>query len=286
VHRLNTSFYLGGPQGVTEAITRLYKIRVDKYITVDFKSFPKLINALGGVTVDVTEAEARYINRTAPSQNKNFPSGNNVRLTGKQALLYSRIRKLDSDIERTGRQQKVIESIIKSAKGASLAQIYHALDDTLGYLQTNYTKPEILSLVPSAMGWLNYGVQHISMPVLEEPGANAIFATVDAMSVLLVDYPLAARQVQLALYGESNINVDDDHMSYLRNLFRAAEDSASTVSVTTAPAATTQPPTLTTAPALSPPTNAPEEPLLTEPSETTDLTPTQGPTQATRWPWG
>jgi LCP family protein required for cell wall assembly len=229
-HRLNSAYYLGGPEGMMEALSRLYKIKVDKYVTVDFQSFPTLIDALGGVAVDVTEAEAKYINRTAPTQKGKFPVGQGVKLTGYQALIYSRIRKLDSDVERAGRQQKVIESIIQSARAASPGQVYKALDETLPYVQTNFTRGEILGLIPSAMGWLKFGMQKLSSPVLTGEERNAVGGTINGMSILIVDYPMAARQAQLALYGESNINVDDNptRTAYINNLFGAAEQHTRT----------------------------------------------------------
>jgi len=234
-NRLNTAFYYGGPAGLMRAVSRLYKIRVDRYITVDFQSFPQLIDALGGVTVEVTEREARYINRTAPSWKGAFPSGPNARLTGLQALTYSRIRKLDGDVERTGRQQKVIESILESARDASLVRLYNALDVTLPYVTTNYSRSELLGLIPSAAGWLNFKVVKMSSPVLEGEDSNAIGGTIKGMSILIVDYPKAARQVQLALYGESNIDLADDaHRSaYIEELFTGAAQRRAT---TTQPA--------------------------------------------------
>jgi len=226
-NRLNTAFYYGGPAGLMEAVSRLYKIRVDKYITVDFSSFPKLIDALGGVTVDVTEKEAKYINRTAPSQNRSFPSGEGVRLTGSQALVYSRIRKLDGDPERTDRQQKVIASIIDGAREANMVQLYNALDLTLPYVQTNYARTELLGMIPPAMGWLNFEVVHMVSPVLDYYGSedhNAIGGTINGMSIFIVDYPKAAQRVQLALYGESNIDLQDDahRNAYIEELFEGA----------------------------------------------------------------
>lgn len=228
-HRINSAYYYGGPAGLMETLTRLYKIRVDKYITVDFGSFPKLIDALGGVTVDVTEAEARYINRTAPSQKGNFPVGEGVQLTGQQALIYSRIRKLDSDMARTNRQQKVIESILTSARGASIGQLYNAIEITLPYVQTNYSRSELLTMIPSAMGWLDYDVIHMSSPVVEgevsDRESTAISGKINGMDIWIVDYPKAAREVQLALYGESNIDLQEDahRNEYIDSLFNGSK---------------------------------------------------------------
>ena len=226
-NRLNTSFYYGGPQGLMEAISRLYKIRVDKYISVDFRSFPRLIDALGGVTVEMTGAEARYLNRNAKSIKRTLEEGTQ-HLNGTEALAYSRIRKLDGEPERTDRQQKVIESILRRAREANVVQLYNALDIVLEYVQTNYSRAELLGMIPSAMGWLNFEVAHMISPLIDyyqnEEGYNAIGGTINGMSIFIVDYPKAARRVQLALYGESNINLEDDahRNAYIEEIFAGA----------------------------------------------------------------
>jgi len=222
-NRLNTSYFFGGPAGLMEAVSRLYKIRVDKYITVDFRSFPKLINALGGVEVEMTGAEARYLNRNAKSIDRTLGEGLE-HLNGTEALAYSRIRKLDSDLNRTNRQQKVIRSILTRARGASLAQLYNALEVTLDHVVTNYTRTELLGMIPPAMGWLGFEVIHMASPVYEGEDSTAIGGTINGMSILIIDYPKAAQQVQMALYGQSNIDLQDDahRNAYIEELFAGA----------------------------------------------------------------
>jgi len=173
--------------------------------------------------VDVEEREANYINRTAPSMNNGFPFGEGVKLTGKQALVYSRIRKLDSDVERTRRQQRVIESMIRSAKGASLRQLYNFLEELLPYVTTNYTKAQLMALVPSGIGWVNFGMAKASFPMLEGEAANAVTGSLRGMFLVIADYPLASHQLQMALYGESNINLENDSErdEYIQSLFQS-----------------------------------------------------------------
>ena len=242
-HRMNSALTYGGPAAVMDAVSHLYKIRVDKYATVDFRSFPKIIDALGGVTVDVEEREAKYINRTAPSMNNEFPFGVGVKLTGKQALVYSRIRKLDSDVERTRRQQRVIESMIRSAKGASLRQLYNSLEELLPYVTTNFTKAQLMALVPSGIGWVNFGMAKASFPMLEGEAANAVTGSLRGMFLVIADYPLASHQLQMALYGESNINLENDgnRDEYIQSLFRSLAGRPQTNSNWSTPATTTAP---------------------------------------------
>jgi len=219
--RLNSAYFYGGPHGLMESISRLYKIRVDKYITVNFRSFPKLINALGGVTVEVTQAEARYLNRNAKSITRTLEPGI-LHLNGTEALAFSRIRKLDTDMARVNRQQLVIRSILDSAQRANMVQLYNALYVSLDHVETNYARTELLGLLPSAMSWLHFEVVNMTSPVLEGPECNAIGATIKGMDILIVDYPKAAQQVQLALYGVSNVELGDDHDAIIESLFAGA----------------------------------------------------------------
>ncbi|MBQ7549228.1 MAG: LCP family protein, partial [Clostridia bacterium] len=94
--KLNASYAYGGAALVKDTIEYNFHIRIDGYFTVDFEMFKKLIDALGGVTVDITDKEAEFINRTTHAK---VSPGTNT-LNGDYALIYCRIRKLDSDFMR------------------------------------------------------------------------------------------------------------------------------------------------------------------------------------------
>ncbi|MDR0530983.1 MAG: LCP family protein [Oscillospiraceae bacterium] len=264
-HRFNSALMYGGPEAVMDAISHLYKVKVDHYAMVDFKSFPKLIDALGGVTLDVEAHEARYINRTAPSMKNAFPFGEGVQLNGKQALVYSRIRKLDSDIERTARQQKIIEAIVHSARDAGNGQLLNAVKQLLPYVLTNYSEPQLMSLATQAVtgGWARFGMAKASYPIFYGENFNCVTGTINGMQILIVDYPLAAQQLQTQLYGESNIDLSNDanRSAYIQSLFRSAQQQ-------TRPRATTQYNSSTTQPAVSYDDN-PDLPDATEAPVTT-----------------
>ena len=235
-HRLNSAYAMGGAEGVREAIQRLYKIRVDNYVAICMRSFPRLIDALGGVRVDVTQAEANFINRTAPSMQWSFPQGEQVLLNGRQALVFTRIRRLDSDMARTNRQQLVVQSLIRSARGASVRQLYSALDAALPFVYTDFTRGELIRRTPAAMGWLNFGMTMMHIPVVYGENESAFPGTVNGMYVFITDFPLAAQKVQLALYGETNITLDEERGDYVARLFQGRRPWSDT------PAQTTQPP--------------------------------------------
>lgn len=284
--KVNAAYSLGGPRTLIDTLEANYKIKIDGYISVDFNSFPKLINALGGVTLDVGAAEASYINRTAPSMHHSFPSGNGVTLNGAQALVYSRIRHLaGGDIDRTARQRKVILGILQSARGASNGQILNAANQVIAgrYLSTNLTDRRITSLVADAFtdGWLNYAIVEYNTPTVDGPNATGI-PTQRIQGdkwFWVVDYPRAAEELQLLLYGTTSIALTvegEERSDYLAKLFKeaASHNGGSSSSSGGGGKTTTRPaeePTLEeTEPWTSEETTAPQE-TTTEPENS--------------WPW-
>ena len=206
--KINASYLYGGPEALIDTIEKNFKIDIDHYVAVDFSSFRDIIDALGGITVEVQEYEANYINRTNPDFH--IEAGPAVKLTGKQALVFARIRKsdYDSDVSRTRRQRQVITSLIQSAKNASLSQLNNTLDALFAYVKTDLTKSQILSYAAQALakGWISYDIAQFSL------SDNDVFRTgyVGNSAVVFMDYPLAAQRVQTEIYGESNIVLDDN----------------------------------------------------------------------------
>lgn len=206
--KINSSYFHGGPAGLIDTIEKNFKIDIDYYVAVDFSSFRGIIDALGGITVPVQEYEAAYINRTNPDFH--IEAGEAVKLTGKQALVFARIRKsdYDSDVSRTRRQRQVITSLIQSAKNASLSQLNNTLDALFAYVKTDLTKSQILSYAAQALakGWINYEIEQFTL------SDSDVFKTgyVGSASVVFIDFPLAAHRVQTAVYGDSNIDLDEN----------------------------------------------------------------------------
>lgn len=207
--KTNHSYAWGGPATLIETIENNYKIEIDHYVTINFESFVKAIDAVGGVNVEVTEAEASYMNRT--TRFNDFTSGKSVHLDGDHALIFSRIRKLDSEAERTRRQRLVIMALIQQSKSASVGQLNNLLDTLLPYITTNYSRREILSLGTQALsnGWMDYEILTLTEPAEEtRKGVNMATWSYSNLFVWVVDYPVAAQALQNALYGTSNIGID------------------------------------------------------------------------------
>lgn len=139
--KLNHAFQYGGMKLLNETLYVNFGVEVDGDVAVDFSQFQKVIDILGGVDITLTEKEAEYLNLG----NKWSLSAGTNRLNGEQALAYSRIRHIDNDYYRAGRQRKVLTSLMNRYKSLSLFEAMSVLEQVLGYVSTNMDKSEILS---------------------------------------------------------------------------------------------------------------------------------------------
>lgn len=119
------------------AINTNLDLDITKYVTINFDSVISIVDAVGGVQVTVTEAEAKSI--------PGISTAGTYNLTGQQALAYGRIRKIDSDYVRTERMRTVLIKVFEKVKGLTLARLNNLIDTLLPHVSTNITQKEILS---------------------------------------------------------------------------------------------------------------------------------------------
>ncbi len=127
-----------------------YGIEVDYNIELDFNAFVKIIDMLGGIRVELTEEEARYLNNDDVWVHEEVTPGEN-RLFGLTALSYVRMRKADgdgeSDIKRTERQRKFITLILQKLARKNLSDIQAIANEVLPMIATSMTTDEIKDLM-------------------------------------------------------------------------------------------------------------------------------------------
>lgn len=200
--KINAACANGGASYLVETIENDYKIKIDGYAMVDFDSFREVIDILGGVNLDVPAYLKKYIN---------VPTGENVLLNSQQALEFCRVRASDADgdISRVARQRQVINAIIGKCKGASLSDINSVMDAVLNNIKTNISKKAIVGYATQAVtnGWANYEIVQVTMPTAD---ARSPHTSGPTGWIWIVDYPLAAQNLQKELYGETNIKLDEN----------------------------------------------------------------------------
>ncbi len=163
--KLNSACSYGGPQLVCDTIEYNFGVDIDHFVMVDFDMFTQIIDSLGGVEVEVTKKEADFINRTT---RQNVDYGESIRLNGDEALVYCRIRKLDSDYMRTYRQRKVITALINQAKKAGISKLLETMRQIFPLIQTDMSPLEITALAYKAgAGIVAFDIEQNRVPVDE-----------------------------------------------------------------------------------------------------------------------
>lgn len=266
--KLNAAYSMGGPETLVQTIENNYKIDIDNYVMVNFESFKSIIDAMGGVTVDVQQYEADYNYKKFKVE---LPVGEDVTLNGEQALCFVRIRNCDADgdVSRTRRQRQVIDSILSRVKEASISDLNKYIDLLLPYVDTGYSEGQILSMGIKAItgGWANYERTQLQMPPEDcrtSGSAN--------MWIWVVDYELAAHKLQMELYGQSNINITEDRVSIIDVYNGANYTGTSSLGDNTASdddEVTTTTPVITTEPQITETVDVTENLDVTSESDTT-----------------
>lgn len=136
----------GSMEIINQCLYDNFGIEVDHNIEVSFELFIKIVDMLGGVAVDLTEAEADYLNRDKQYVYRTIEPGWFC-LEGSEALSYARMRKAtgdgESDIKRTARQRKVVESVIRELRKKSVPELQQIANEVLPMVTTSMTKAEI-----------------------------------------------------------------------------------------------------------------------------------------------
>lgn len=138
-NKLNAAYAIGGMKKLSATMKENFGINVDKFVTVDFTSFPKVIDILGGVDIPLHQDEVDYMS--------DYYSGLKVgmnHLDGDQALYYARIRYIGTDFERTRRQRTVLTAIMDSCRNISITQAMALINQFLPLVQTNMDNNTIM----------------------------------------------------------------------------------------------------------------------------------------------
>lgn len=140
--KITHAYAYGGPELALSTINKNLDLNITEFVTVNFETVKTVVDTIGGISLKITDAEAEQIG---------LSSGGTYTLDGDEALAYSRIRKIDSDYQRTERIRNVISAVFDKIKTKDLSEIMDYIDIILPHVSTNMSTNEIISLVPSAV---------------------------------------------------------------------------------------------------------------------------------------
>lgn len=152
--KANHAYFNGGP---TEAINMLNKnldLDIEDYVTVDFKAMSDVVDLLGGIEIELTDAEADMLNkyvdetaRVAGTTSEHLSGGGVYKLDGPQAVTYARLRKLEGgDYKRTERQRVVIKKLFEKVIHSDLATINDIINTVFPQVSTSFSLSDLIGL--------------------------------------------------------------------------------------------------------------------------------------------
>lgn len=175
-NRLNAAYAYGGFSLLKDSLLKNFGVSVDGCLEVDFESFTSIVDTVGGIDVKLTAEEAAIIGGGATQ--------GICHLNGPQTLTYARIRKIDSDFERTRRQRSILSAVFGKLKDMDVAGRLGFVTEVLPMVTTDMDDEQLMLLAAQLAAALD-GLE-VSTYCIPAEGAYKN-ATVKEMAVLIPD---------------------------------------------------------------------------------------------------
>ena len=194
-NRLNAAYRYGGTDLMNETFKVNFGLEIDGNVMVDFDEFTEIIEILGGVTLKISGAEAKYMNNASDNH---FKEGTNY-FNAEDALTFTRMRyAAGGDYGRTDRQRRVIMAIAESFRDADLVTIFNVIDQVLPHIVTNLTDAQIIEYATKGLTILGNGG---SMETLRIPQDDAHYnANIRGMAVLVPNLEACREDLREFIY--------------------------------------------------------------------------------------
>lgn len=191
--KITHAYAYGGPQLALSSINKNLDLNITEYVTVNFDTVKTVVDAVGGIKMQLTSAEATQV----PGIN----SAGTYTLNGEQALAFARIRKIDSDYKRTERMRDVLTAVFEKAQTLSIGELNSLADTVLPHIRTNISTGEILALIPDVMSYHvgeSYGWPYVTKGI-----------TLDLWYGVPVTLEENVKRLHKELFGEENYEPSD-----------------------------------------------------------------------------
>ena len=195
-NRLNVAYRYGDVKLMNETFKINFGLEFDGNVMVDFDEFTEIIEVLGGVTLEMSSAEAKYMNKHSDNT---FQEGENY-LNADDALTFTRMRyAAGGDYGRTDRQRRVLTALAESVRGSDAWTLLTLFDKILPHISTNLDDTEILRCITVGAQILAHGGE---IQTLRIPQDDAHYqASIRDMSVLVPNLEKCREDLQEFIYN-------------------------------------------------------------------------------------
>jgi len=155
--KVNHAFAWGGAKLAVQTLNSNFGMNITDYVYINFFEFVDLVDEVGGIMIDVNASEARVMNNKYSPEllqlgfDYKFVQPGYQRLSGAQALAYSRDRYTGSELERGNRHKEVLQALFAEVKDVSLLKMPNLIATVLGMCHTTLTDGEMLDIATWAL---------------------------------------------------------------------------------------------------------------------------------------
>ncbi len=209
--KINAAYSWGGHILAINTLNRNFNMDIKDYITINMRNLTKVIDKVGGVTVEITEKERRSLNSIMRGFSPNSPrvaTSGKVHLDGAQATAFCRIRKIDSDFVRIERQKEVLTALFNKAIKLNIAELTSLAQTLMPMVETSLGLDDIIGLASLAT------VDNLSLKNLKFPNKTVTLKK-STTSNVIYDLYLATEQLHDFIYKDESVynqkyGIEDD----------------------------------------------------------------------------
>lgn len=169
--KINAAF-LGGVESSIKTLNENFDLNIEDYVTVDFECLMDVVDAVGGIEVDITSEDLldwtnKFIHESNYYGKRNDPELTHTGLqtvTGAQALAFARVRYTDSDYGRSMRQREVVQAIFDKVKTMDAFTAINVLNQVYPYVQTSLSLTEITEYARFVLNSENISFESYRIP--------------------------------------------------------------------------------------------------------------------------
>ncbi len=240
--KINVAYRYGGPELAIRTLNRNFGLDIRDYVTINFANMATIVDAFGGVDIELTAEEVGAINdnlwalsqevedqKELDMQNGTYENqtyaeitsedyiptingdinimygeyeGGMYHLNGNQAVAYGRIRYIDSDYKRVERQQTVFSALIGKLEGMGMGDYTNLIQQLMPYCETSLDLTDIIGMTPIL--FTDFSISSISVPNAEYE--TDLFDNNDSSGVyhMIYDPTNAGKRISSFIYEEDS----------------------------------------------------------------------------------
>ncbi len=154
--KCNKAYSIGGPTGAISMLNANLDLNITEFVTVGFEGLLEVVDAIGGIQMEIKESEITHINNYQLSLRMEWGLDDNYTpieeagvqtLNGLQAVSYCRVRQVGDDYQRTARQRAVIAAILEESKTMDLAELTSLVNHSFGMISTNIDVTDMIEIL-------------------------------------------------------------------------------------------------------------------------------------------